>query len=193
MDRARFDRLARTFAASSNRRTAMKGIASLAIGGIAARAGTQTAGAAWSTLVCLPGPEGVVARLVPTAAVPFYVARYGAVVAENGVCPECLPPCPLFTTCSGGACVDPCTLLDCSCSGFPPAGCLRYADGTADCMGEDWGLECSETMANCTSDAICVTEAGPGYRCAIAEGGPGDDCFGYPNTCQITDPIVCSA
>ena len=193
MERARFDFLTRTLAASSSRRTALKGLASLALGGLASRTGTSTAEAAWSTLVCLPVGSEVTARLVPTASVPFYVQRYGAVVAEHGVC-ECLTtaPCPVFTTCSGGACVDPCTLLDCSCPG-PLGGCLRYADGSADCIGPDWEFVCTEAMANCTSDAICVTEAGPGFRCAIAEEGATDDCFGYPNTCQRIVPKICSA
>ncbi len=132
---------------------------------------------------------------MPTASVPFYVQRYGAVVAENGSCPVCLTTaqCPVFTTCSGGACVDPCTLLDCSCSPLYSDACLKYVDGTAACLGDDWGVTCTETMANCTSDDVCVGEYGAGYRCAIVEGGTSADCLGYPNTCQFTTPIDCSA
>ena len=91
MDHDRFGALTRKMAAGRSRRSVLKGL--LGVGGAAVMAtvNSERAEAAWSTLVCLPDGQGdYLQRLIPTAAVPLYVSRYGALLAKNGIC-HCVP------------------------------------------------------------------------------------------------------
>lgn len=92
MDGRKFDDVTRMMPQSRSRRAVLKGLFGLSVAAVAtAKVGGGDADAAWSTLICLPIGNGeYTERLVPTASVPFYVQRYGAIPAENGACP-CVP------------------------------------------------------------------------------------------------------
>lgn len=141
MDDRRFDALTRSLAGHRSRRGVLKGLLGAA-GGAAALLLGRSAEAAWSTQVCLPVDDQghYTLRLVPTAAVPLYVQRYGAVLPENGACPSPSPVCP-------EAC----------------PGCMRCLDrlgGGVICGGSGIGFSCASTCTSdddCTAYTSCVT------------------------------------
>lgn len=130
MDDTRFDRWTRQWGERRSRRSLLKGL--LGLGGTAAVATvtTRDTAAQWSVQICLPdGAGSYILRLVPKAAVPFYVSRYGGVLPENGSCP-CEPDCSgrecgndgcggscgscgSNETCDGGQCVCAPSTHDC--------------------------------------------------------------------------------
>lgn len=155
MDGSRFDGLTRSLASGRSRRSFLKAIMGGGVASVATVAVKQLGNAAWSTLVCLPdGNSGFIQRLVPTMAVPFYVGRYGAIVAENGQCPE-------HKLCVGIDCGATCT-------------CVAPYPGNSiwDCAGS---IQCENV---CESDSDCNTEAG--FRCYyISQSGFGCSAGAY--------------
>lgn len=157
MDGKKFDSLTRSLAEGRSRRSFLRGVAGALGGGVVALLGRKETEAAWSTLVCLPdGSGGYIQRLVPTAAVTFYIHYYGAVLPENGFCP-CEPACGENEICDQGACV-------CR-AGFSPCG-----DGGA-CLVDDGGA-CDSNSQCCSG--VCDDLQGPGH--CVTPGGLGTSC-----------------
>lgn len=167
MDGRGFDDLTRRFATKRPRRAVLKGLLGLGGAAVATTVSRESGGAAWSTLVCLPDGSGdYVQRLVPTAAVPFYLSQYGAVLPENGSCPE---------GCQNHACGDICCeagqnacLINGSCartcagSGDCPIGCgcpLSSVEGGQHCIRN--GVTCEIATQLCNS----TDECDPGWHC----------------------------
>ena len=162
MDGRRFDYFVRNVA---SRRSVLKGILGLGGAVAATRLARKSSDAAWSTEVCLPTGSGYTRRLVPTAAVPFYVQRYGAVIPSTCAdyagecgelpdgcggtitcdCPD--PECPPFFAASDGACINPCV----HCLGI--CDCATLPNGDAFCMEEGWEWSCDSTCQS--DDSIC--------------------------------------
>ena len=142
MDGRGFDDLTRRFATKRPRRAVLKGLLGLGAA-VATTVSRESGGAAWSTLVCLPDGSGdYVQRLVPTAAVPFYLSQYGAVLPENGSCPCPAPP----------ICAETCSGCD-FCLGLADCGTACSNDVTWSC-----GLPCASDN-DCTNPnaPICLT------------------------------------
>lgn len=166
MEDRQFDDVARTFASQPTRRSLLKGLLGFGGAAAAAVAPRQQAGAAWSTEVCLPAGSGYTRRLVPTAAVPFYVQRYGAVIPstcadygdECGELPDgcggtitCECPsvdCPPFYVPWGNTCLNPCTPCLDTCQ-----NCATLPNGEAFCMDGEWEWSCDSTCQQ--QDSVC--------------------------------------
>lgn len=135
MDSRRFDDLTRTWAGRQSRRGVLKGIIGVTGGAAALLASRSTSDAAWSTQVCLPVDDqgNYTLRLVPTAAVPLYVHRYGAVLPENGVCPSQSAVCP--EACAASQC-----------------GCMDLAQGGTAC----WRISSWACEYSCSTNDDCV-------------------------------------
>lgn len=139
MDGSRFDTLARILAQRQSRRSAIRGALGAAGGLTALAVGGIPTEAAWSTLVCLPDETGgYLQRLVPTAAVPYYVRRYAAVLAENGVCPP--RTCP--QACAGTGC----------------QYCMDLQRGGTACSGGSDYVVAHDCATPCDSDAECPAD-----------------------------------
>lgn len=165
MDERGFDDLTRRFATKRPRRAVLKGL--LGLGGAAAvtAVAPDRGGAAWSTLVCLPdGSDGYIQRLVPTAAVPFYVHRYGAVLPENGSCPLNPGPDTCQALCSGDLCVY-LTSGDVSCAANDVVlDCLTTCNTATDCENVSGAPLCIEKVTNQYGSVYPACE-NPGNRC----------------------------
>lgn len=175
MDDRRFDDLTRRFATGSSRRTLLKGVLGLGGAAVATFVGGNGSQAAWSTLVCLPSGEGYIKRLVPTAAVPLYRLRYGAVLPENGLCPIEVgngQTCPSSTL--------PCDTQPIVCG--EECVCLTTTAGEHVCVSS--GFVCSEQESTCTVDIDCVSRYGPDYVCVSTAGCDTSPCGGNGNACS---------
>lgn len=170
MDDARFDALAKSLGQRPSRRSLLKGL--LGLGGAAAVTTLTRAGAEaqWSVPVCLPdGAGGYTQRLVPKAAVTFYVNRYGAVLPENGVCPACQPgndacncePLTIEVACTGAVCGETrdrgCGITTICEHGSCDVGSVcgqSLEDGSFFCaVGSP--SDCPELSRFCTDDSSC--------------------------------------
>lgn len=157
MDSNRFDSLTRAFGERRSRRVVLRGL--LGLGGAAAAVTTRGAEAQWSLPVCLPdGAGGYIHRLVPKAAVPFYVSRYGAepCASHQNVC------------LSNGSCAETCTDSD-QCF-FEGCGCSRpSAEGPAHCVPEflPCGGQTCESTADCPHGHQCQECSEGSYHCEI--------------------------
>lgn len=166
MDGRGFDDLTRGLARGRSRRTVIKGVFGLGGAAAVAALSSERTGAAWSTLVCLPvGNESYTPRLVPTAAVPFYVARYGAISVGDSS-PSCPPPLGLNDRCEcacvaprvefpdDGTCALPCNgSQDCAVCGGTCAAAL--GEGVDVCYSDD------TTNGNCERTDQCALQ----YAC----------------------------
>lgn len=167
MDEQRFDDLTRTLATTRTRRSVLKGVLGVAGGMVALAAGQSRTESAWSTSVCLPdGQGGYVQRLVPTAAVPLYLNKYGAVLPQNGSCAVC-EPLSVELACQG-KCEETVDLGCGQTTTCPECPCIPLDPTEVDCelqCGQIVSLGCGQThtCAACPCVPLSVEVACEGH------------------------------